>query len=161
MRSFPTLTFRKRRRKRSGELLPDCVADRGEHVAVVQQSRLTTAAAVPTSCWQFDLQLINTIGVMDAAEGSGQKTTRSIISPPGTRALELARNIFSRKAVQQLEQVVADMREEYFEALSSGAPPLQRAFILIRGYWALIETTGLFQLISFAARIYKFWKKAS
>ena len=73
----------------------------------------------------------------DAPSGS-----RKIIKPPGALLLALTRIAFAPKACRRVfEPIVADMRSEYFSALSKGKRNDAR-IALLRGWIALIRALG-------------------
>ena len=73
----------------------------------------------------------------DAPSGSSK-----IIKPPGALLLALTRIVFAPKACRRVfEPIVADMRSEYFAALSKGKRNDAR-IALLRGWIALIRALG-------------------
>ena len=74
--------------------------------------------------------------------------TASIATAPGSLVLKIAEFLCSKKVYERVFlQVVATMREEYFEALDAGRKEKAR-WIKVRGYLWLIWTIAL-QLFEF------------
>jgi hypothetical protein len=69
---------------------------------------------------------------------SDTRAPKTIASPPAGHLLRIIETIYSRKSVERVfRPIVTDLRNEYFEALASGAPRLKLFFIRLRGYAAL------------------------
>jgi hypothetical protein len=78
---------------------------------------------------------------------------RSVVqSAPGRLPLMWLRTFSSRSNYEQIySQIVADMREEYFDALAAGE--LWRAkFVRLRGYYSLLNAACLGTLVRWLAR---------
>ncbi|HCF25204.1 MULTISPECIES: hypothetical protein [unclassified Novosphingobium] len=83
---------------------------------------------------------------------------RQIIKPaPGTLAVLILRFAFSKKAFENvLSQPIADMREEYFEALAKGAIYHAR-WIKLRGHLALGLTVVAYLFASVVKKVQGIW----
>jgi hypothetical protein len=78
--------------------------------------------------------------------------------PPGARFLQVARRIFSTRLVERVfDQVVADMRHEYIQALAAG-DTRGAALAKFWGYVALARTLVALVPLQLFKRVVELWK---
>jgi hypothetical protein len=81
--------------------------------------------------------------------------------PPGQKLYELADFLFSKQTNERVFfPVVADMREEYFEALSQNRIWKAR-WVHVRGTWSFVAAMGLDRFFSVVSLCVKVWKSVN
>ena len=78
--------------------------------------------------------------------------------PPGTRFLGAVRSFFGKKITERVfEQAIADMREEWLEAIVADKKRLA-IWIQVRGYFGLAMAVCLQSGVNLAKRVVQIWK---
>jgi hypothetical protein len=86
---------------------------------------------------------------------------RAVVTPPGNLSVRALRFLFSKKAFEAVfAQAIADMREEYFEALDQGQRNKAR-WIVVRDHIGLALTVGLYVATTVGKKVGGIWKLIS
>lgn len=110
---------------------------------VVQLGVLLAKLSI-TRRWQFGVRVTLTRG-------------SRVITPPGNLSVRALRFLFSKKAFEAVfAQAVADMREEYFEALNLGHSKKAR-WIVVRDHIGLALTVGLYVATTMGKKVRGIW----
>lgn len=91
---------------------------------------------------------------------AGDKRGVVIPRPPGSWMLAVSGLVFSRKTKERVfDQVVADFRDEYFDALRHGDGRAKRSFIVAR-HWAAFSVAFVHEVASGIGKVIKALKDA-
>lgn len=97
-----------------------------------------------TRRWQFGVRIKFT-------------SRRAVVTPPGSLSVRALRFLFSKKAFEAVfAQVIADMREEFFEALDLGHRKKAR-WIVVRDHIGLALTVGLYLAATIGKKVRGIW----
>lgn len=118
-----------------------------------------------TSPWDFLVSMARLLDVSlrgDLTRLANFFSGRRTIKPaPGTLAVRILRFAFSKKAFDNvMSQPIADMREEYFEALAQGAT-IRARWIKVRDHLALILTVVAYLFASVGKKVQGIWSAIS
>lgn len=102
--------------------------------------------------------------------GKGKPTVRAvhrrrkpakIVRPPGSFLLGVTSFVYSKKTFERVfQQAIADMREEYNEAILANKKWRAR-FIVVRGNFSVISAASLHLPVSIVRIVTTFWKVGS
>jgi hypothetical protein len=100
---------------------------------------------------QFILELVILMG----------KANGTIRLPPGAKLLQLTDFLYTkRKQEKVFEEIVRDMREEYFEAMAQNRIGKAR-WVRIRGTYSFFAAIGLDRAFTFVSFFIKAWKSVN
>lgn len=88
--------------------------------------------------------------------GSEHSAARRIITPPGSLSLRVCDTLLSRDAFEIVEEIVATMQREHFDALQEGRVGKAR-WIRVRFGWYLIKQLGIDAIFRW---LFKLWRSA-
>ena len=106
--------------------------------------------------WHLDISMVDTQKLTET--GKPAQFLDSLKRPPASRLILLLQMIFTKIIIEHIfAQTIADMREEYYEALEANNKPLAR-WRHVQLYLSLSSTVIAWVVASTLKKLFAMWK---